>query len=290
MEYYVLNNGVKMPKIGIGVSQIGNDERAVGQDFEFGVEVVQNAIKAGFRAFDTAEFYGNEDMLGEGIRRSGIGRSDFFVTTKVHNAAQMTENGPFDAFEQSLEKLGMDYVDLYLMHWPLPERFMATWKSLERIYHSGRAKGIGVCNFKIHHLEELAKIWEIPPVVNQYEHHPYLTQRPIREYCQENGILVTAYCPLGRGRLGLLDEAVIGKIASKHGKTPAQIILRWNLELGVSVIPKTITPSRMMENIDIFDFALDKGDIEAINALNTDVRVIGDPDDPSSYSERPLNQ
>jgi len=275
MKYFEPNNGAKMPMLGMGVSQIAPDVD--------GVAVITNAIKAGYRAFDTAEFYGNEDMVGKGIAQSGIARSELFITTKVHNAAQMTDAGPIIAFEQSLEKLGLDYIDLYLIHWPMPGRFTITWKAMEKIYESGRAKAIGVCNHKIHHLQELAKIWEIPPAVNQYEHHPYLTQPHIREYCQQHGILVTAYCPLGRGRLGLIDEPVIKEIAEKYGKTAAQTILRWNIDLGVSVIPKTITPSRMSENIDIFDFALDGNDIAAINALDKDIRVIRDPDDPNSY-------
>jgi len=281
--YYELNNGVKMPMLGMGVSQIGSDERAVGQDFEFGVSIVLDAIEAGYRAFDTAEFYGNEDMVGEGIRRSGIAREEVFVTTKVHNAAQMTDDGAIAAFEKSLEKLGLDYIDLYLMHWPYPERYTITWKAMEKIYKSGRAKAIGVANFKIHHLQELAKVWEVPPAVNQYEHHPYLTQVKIREYCQGNRILVTAYSPLGRGKLNLFDEPIIKKIAAKYDKTAAQVILRWNMDLGVSAIPKTISKGRMMENINIFDFKLEADEIATIGSLNSDERVIRDPDEISSY-------
>ncbi|MCL2753026.1 MAG: aldo/keto reductase [Defluviitaleaceae bacterium] len=275
MKFFELNNGVKMPMLGMGVSQIAPDVD--------GVQVVLDLLKAGYRAIDTAEFYGNEDMVGKGISQSGIDRSEIFVTTKVHNAAQASEDGVLNAFEQSLKKLGLDYIDLYLMHWPMPDRFLHTWKILEKIYKSGKARAIGVCNFKIHHLQELATIWEIPPAVNQYEHHPYLTQPSIREYCQNQNILVTAYCPLGRGRLGLLDEPAIKEIAVKHNKTAAQIILRWNMELGVAAIPKTVTPSRMAENFDIFDFALNTSDIDAINSLDKGIRVIRDPDDPNSY-------
>ena len=276
MEYFVLNNGVKMPKIGMGVSQIAPDVD--------GVQVVVNALEAGYRAFDTAEFYGNESMVGEGIRQSGLDRAEVFVTTKVHNEAQKTDDGPLRAFEQSLAALGLDYIDLYLVHWPYPERFVQTYKQLEKIYKSGRARAIGVCNFKISQITELERHWEIPPAVNQYEHHPYLTQKEILTHFQQKGILVTAYCPLGRGRLDLLDDPVIRDIARKHNKSPAQVILRWNVDLGVSAIPKTVTPSRMKENIDIFDFKLDAEDIKAIDALDTGMtRVIRDPDDPASY-------
>ncbi|MCL2855144.1 MAG: aldo/keto reductase [Defluviitaleaceae bacterium] len=275
MLYFKLYNGVEMPLLGMGVSQIAPDTD--------GLVVMDNAIKAGFRAFDTAEFYGNEDMVGEGIRRSGMPREQFFVTTKVHNEAQKRLNGPQEAFEGSLKRLGLDYVDLYLVHWPLPGHYIQTYKALEEIYKSGKARAIGVCNLKIHHLQELEKHWEIKPMVNQYEHHPYLTQPEIREYCQQNHILVTAYCPLGRGRLGLMDDPTIVGIGSKYGKTAAQVILRWNMELNVSAITKTITPSRMAENFDIFDFHLSSADIDTINALNNNTRVIRDPDDPDSY-------
>ncbi|MCL2236053.1 MAG: aldo/keto reductase [Defluviitaleaceae bacterium] len=276
MEYFKLHNGVEMPMLGMGISQIPSDTDGVG--------VVVNAINAGFRHFDTAEYYGNEDMLGEGIRKSSLPRQDIFVTTKVHNQAQTRPNGVQEAFEASLDKLGLDYIDLYLVHWPLPGYWIEAYKKLEEIYRSGKTRAIGVCNLKIHHLQELEKYCEILPMVNQYEHHPYLTQPEIREYYQQKGILITAYCPLGRGRLGLMDNPTIAEIARKHGKTPAQVILRWNMDLGVSAITKTVTPSRMAENFNIFDFNLDKTDIETINALNNNTRVIRDPDDPESYT------
>jgi diketogulonate reductase-like aldo/keto reductase len=275
MEYFTLNNGVKMPMLGLGVSQIEPDTDGVG--------VILEALKAGYRAFDTAEFYGNEHMVGEGIKQSGIKREEIFVTTKVHNAAQKTPDGPLKAFEGSLKALGMDYIDLYLVHWPQPGHFVQTYKALEKIYASGRARAIGVSNHNIHHLQELEKVWEIPPAVNQFEHHPYLDQKNLREYCQRMGILVTAYCPLGRGIINLLDDPVIADLAAKYGKSPAQVLLRWNMDLGVSAIPKTVTPSRLRENINIFDFKLSPEDIEALNSLEKYVRVIRDPDDPSSY-------
>jgi len=275
MKFYTLNNGVTMPAIGMGVSQIEPDTD--------GVKVVTDAIQAGYRAFDTAEFYGNEDMVGRGIRQSGIARNELFITTKVHNEAQQTDDGPLRAFEQSLKKLGLDYIDLYLVHWPYPGRFVQTYKALEKIYKSGAVRAIGVCNFKISQLEELEANCEITPAVNQYEHHPYLTQKDVLAHYQQKGILVTAYCPLGRGRLGLVDDPAITAIAAKHGKTPAQVILRWNIDIGVAAIPKTITPSRMQENIDIFNFELDAEDISVINGLDKGIRVIRDPDDPASY-------
>ncbi|MDR2166716.1 MAG: aldo/keto reductase [Clostridiales bacterium] len=275
MMHFKLNNGVKMPMLGLGVSQIAPDTDGIG--------VVLAALEAGYRAFDTAEFYGNEDMVGEGIRQSGIAREEIFVTTKVHNEAQRAENGAFEAFERSLKNLGLDYIDLYLIHWPVPGRYIQTYKALEKIYKSGRARAIGVCNCKIHHLQELEKIWEIPAAVNQYEHHPFLTQKEILEYCQKKEILVTAYCPQGRGRLGLHENPVITALAAKYNKTPAQIILRWNMDIGVSAIPKTVNHARLKENIDIFDFQLTDDDITAINALNTGTRVIRDPDDLTGY-------
>jgi len=276
MKYFALNNGIKMPMLGMGVSKIEPASDVA--------RVVADAISVGFRAFDTAEFYENEDMVGRGVRESGIDRSEVFITTKVHNEAQKTTSGTLKAFEQSLDKLQMDYVDLYLMHWPYPGYFVQTYKAMEEIYKSGRAKAIGICNFKQSHFEELLPHIEIMPAVNQFEHHPYLSQKEIVAYFQQKDILVTAYCPLGRGRLGLLGDPAINEIAKKYSKTAAQVILRWNMDLGVSAITKTITPSRMAENFDIFDFKLEADDIEKINSLDTGkVRVIRDPDDPSSY-------
>ncbi|MCL2353369.1 MAG: aldo/keto reductase [Defluviitaleaceae bacterium] len=275
MEYFKLNNGVMIPKVGLGVSQIPSDVD--------GVAVVVNAIEAGYKAIDTAEFYGNEDMVGKGIKTSGVAREGIFVTTKVHNQAQQTDDGPIKAFEASLKKLDLDYIDLYLIHWPYPGRFVQTYKALESIYKRGLVKAIGISNFKQHHIQELEKHWEVKPAANQYEHHPYLTQKDVREYCQDEDIQVIAYSPLGRGSTDLLTSDIITSLANKYAKTPAQIILRWNIDNGVAAIPKTTNIARLRENINIFDFKLEKADIEAINSLNQGIRVIRDPDDPSSY-------
>jgi 2,5-diketo-D-gluconate reductase A len=266
----LLNNGQKIPQLGFGVFLVKPDET---------LAAVTHALQAGYRHIDTAEMYGNEAEVGAAISRSGLSRTEIFVTTKLNNG----EHRPDDAraaFAQSLEALGSDYVDLFLIHWPLPTRydgdFVSTWKTLEEFYRDGRARSIGVSNFQPHHLRRLHEECEIRPAVNQIEVNPYLTQDEVRRFCADHEIAVEAWSPLARGNA--LSDPTIDDIARRVGKTPAQVILRWHIERGDIVFPKSVTPSRIKENIDIFDFELTGEDVEAISALNRNERTGPDPD------------
>ncbi|MFE6717764.1 aldo/keto reductase [Streptomyces albidoflavus] len=264
----ILNNGVQMPQLGFGVWQVPDDEAftAVGA-----------ALDAGYRSIDTAAAYGNEEGTGKAIARSGIPREELFVTTKLWNSDHGYD-AALRAFDSSLEKLGLDHVDLYLIHWPLPAKDTAvdTYKALEKIYSEGRARAIGVSNFLPEHLERLIDATSVIPAVNQIELHPHLQQRAAREYHAEQGITTEAWSPLGQGK-GLLEVPAIVAIARKHNVTPAQVVLRWHVQLGNVAIPKSVTPSRIVENIDIFSFELDEEDMAAIRALNEDRRLGPDP-------------
>ncbi|MEU0635178.1 aldo/keto reductase [Streptomyces albidoflavus] len=264
----ILNNGVQMPQLGFGVWQVPDDEAftAVGA-----------ALDAGYRSIDTAAAYGNEEGTGKAIARSGIPREELFVTTKLWNSDHGYD-AALRAFDSSLEKLGVDHVDLYLIHWPLPAKDTAvdTYKALEKIYSEGRARAIGVSNFLPEHLERLIDATSVIPAVNQIELHPHLQQRAAREYHDEQGITTEAWSPLGQGK-GLLEVPAIVAIARKHNVTPAQVVLRWHVQLGNVAIPKSVTPSRIVENIDIFSFELDEEDMAAIRALNEDRRLGPDP-------------
>ncbi|CAI4174939.1 MULTISPECIES: aldo/keto reductase [Streptomyces] len=264
----ILNNGVQMPQLGFGVWQVPDDEAftAVGA-----------ALDAGYRSIDTAAAYGNEEGTGKAIARSGIPREELFVTTKLWNSDHGYE-AALRAFDSSLEKLGLDHVDLYLIHWPLPAKDTAvdTYKALEKIYSEGRARAIGTSNFLPEHLERLIDATSVIPAVNQIELHPHLQQRAAREYHDEQGITTEAWSPLGQGK-GLLEVPAIVAIARKHNVTPAQVVLRWHVQLGNVAIPKSVTPSRIVENIDIFSFELDEEDMAAIRALNEDRRLGPDP-------------
>ncbi|MGH4028954.1 aldo/keto reductase [Actinomycetota bacterium Odt1-20B] len=263
-----LNNGVEMPQLGFGVWQVPDDEaeKAVG-----------TAIEAGYRSIDTAAIYGNEEGTGKAIAASGVPREELFITTKLWNADQ-GHDATLRAFDASLEKLGLDYVDLYLIHWPLPSKglYVDTYKAFEKIQAEGRAKSIGVSNFLPEHLERLLAETSVIPAVNQIELHPHLQQRASREVHAEQGITTEAWSPLGQGK-GLLEVPAIIAIAQKHGRTPAQVVLRWHVQLGNVVIPKSVTPSRIKENIDVFGFELDVEDMAAISALNEDRRLGPDP-------------
>ncbi|MEW2706161.1 MULTISPECIES: aldo/keto reductase [Streptomyces] len=264
----ILNNGVQMPQLGFGVWQVPDDEAftAVGA-----------ALDAGYRSIDTAAAYGNEEGTGKAITRSGIPREELFVTTKLWNSDHGYD-AALRAFDSSLEKLGLDHVDLYLIHWPLPAKDTAvdTYKALEKIYSEGRARAIGVSNFLPEHLERLIDATSVIPAVNQIELHPHLQQRAAREYHAEQGITTEAWSPLGQGK-GLLEVPAVVAIARKHNVTPAQVVLRWHVQLGNVAIPKSVTPSRIVENIDIFSFELDEEDMAAIRALNEDRRLGPDP-------------
>ncbi|WP_406103116.1 aldo/keto reductase [Streptomyces sp. NBC_01003] len=264
----ILNNGVEMPQLGFGVWQVPDAEAE---------KAVATALEAGYRSIDTAAIYGNEEGTGKAIAASGIAREKLFVTTKLWNADQGYD-ATLRAYDASLDKLGLDYLDLYLIHWPLPSKdsYVDTYKALEKIYADGRAKAIGVSNFLPEHLERLLGETSIIPAVNQIELHPHLQQRAAREFHAEQGIATEAWSPLGQGK-GLLEVPAIVAIAQKHGRTPAQVVLRWHVQLGNVVIPKSVTPSRIVENIDVFDFELDVEDIAAISALNEDRRLGPDP-------------
>ena len=265
-----LNNGQSIPQLGFGVFQIEPKDT---------VEAVSTALQTGYRHIDTAEMYGNEKEVGEAIAKSGLSRADVFVTSKLANDAHLPDDAR-RAFDASLQALGFDYVDLFLILWPLPTRydgdFVSTWRTLEEFYRDGRARSIGVSNFQPHHLRRLHEETENPPAVNQIEVHPYLTQDEVRGFCAEHGIAVEAWSPIGQGLE--LDDPVIGSIAERVGKTPAQVVLRWHIERGDIVFPKSVTPSRVKENFDIFDFELSGGDVAEISALNKNQRTGPDPD------------
>jgi diketogulonate reductase-like aldo/keto reductase len=264
----ILNNGVEMPQLGFGVWQVPDDEAE---------RAVAVALEAGYRSIDTAAAYGNEEGTGKAIAASGVPREDVFVTTKLWNNDHGYDSA-LRAFDTSLDRLGLDYVDLYLIHWPTParDRYVDTYKAFEKILADGRARAIGVSNFLPEHLERLIAETSVIPAVNQIELHPHLQQHAAREYHAEQGIATEAWSPLGQGK-GLLEVPAIVAIARKHGRTPAQVVLRWHLQQGNIVIPKSVTPSRIRENISVFDFTLDTEDLAAISALNEDRRLGPDP-------------
>lgn len=263
-----LNSGNEMPLLGLGVYK-ATGEREVER-------AINCAINAGYRLIDTASAYKNEDGVGRGIRECHCKREELFITTKIWNNAQRLGDvdGPFS---RSLERLMTNYVDLYLIHWPVPGCYLSTWKELEKLYKEGKARSIGVSNFEPRHLEELSSISEITPAVNQIEFHPYWYQKKTLDYCQSKGIAVQAYAPLARG--AYLDDDVICILATKYGKTPAQIGLRWILQKGVAVIPKSTQEQRIISNGEIFDFELEAEDMDAIDQLNRDFRSASIPDD-----------
>ncbi|MFI9819709.1 aldo/keto reductase [Streptomyces sp. NPDC052013] len=257
-----------MPQLGFGVWQVPDDEAETA---------VAQALQAGYRSIDTAAAYGNEEGTGRAIAKSGIPREDLFVTTKLWNSDQGYD-ATLRAFDTSLSKLGLDYLDLYLIHWPLPARdtYVDTYKAFEKLHADGRIRAIGVSNFLPEHLERLISETSVIPAVNQIELHPHLQQHTTREFHAEQGIATEAWSPLGQGK-GLLEVPAIVAIAQKHNRTPAQVVLRWHIQLGNVVIPKSVTPSRIQENIAVFDFSLDAEDLAAISALNEDRRLGPDP-------------
>ncbi|MER2112845.1 MAG: aldo/keto reductase [Solibacillus isronensis] len=265
-----LNNEVKMPAMGLGVFQVENDTTA---------EIVKNAIELGYRSIDTAAIYGNEAGVGEGIKlaldSTGLNREDLFITSKVWNAGLNYEE-TVSAYEESLEKLGLDYLDLYLIHWPGKNKFAESWSALEDLYIEGKIRAIGVCNFNISHLQDLMKNARVTPVINQVEFHPRLQQQSLRAFCKEHNIQLEAWAPLMQG--GLLEDPTIAKIAEKYGKSNSQVILRWDIQNGVITIPKSVRKERMAQNADIFDFSLTVEEMQIINAMNLDKRVGPDPE------------
>ncbi|MCM3791948.1 aldo/keto reductase [Priestia megaterium] len=262
-----LANGIKMPWLGLGVYKVEDGQEVV--------DSVKYAIKAGYKSIDTAKIYENEEGVGQAIKESGVSREELFVTSKVWNADQGYDT-TLQAFETSLNKLGLEYLDLYLIHWPVEDKYKDTWKALEKLYKDGKIRAIGVSNFQVHHLEDLIADAEVKPMVNQIELHPLLTQTEVREYCKQQGIQVEAWSPLAQGEL--LDNEVLTQIAEKHGKSTAQVILRWDLQNEVVTIPKSTKEHRIIQNADVFDFELNAEEVEKINALNQNHRVGPDPD------------
>ncbi|WDL99101.1 aldo/keto reductase [Alicyclobacillus sp. ALC3] len=263
-----LNNGVLMPWFGLGVYKT-----PPGEVVETSVRM---AIEHGYRSIDTAKLYDNEEGVGIAVRDSGVKREDIFVTTKLWNTDQGYDQ-TLQEFDASLKRLGMDYVDLYLIHWPGTRLYKETWKAFEKLYKDGHVRAIGVSNFNIHHLEDILSDSEVVPAVNQVELHPRLNQAELREFCESKGIRLEAWSPLMRGQI--LDDPTITRIAETHGKTPAQVILRWDLDHGVITIPKSVHENRIKENADIFDFTLTVEEMAAIDSLNNGTRVGPDPDD-----------
>ncbi|MGE8006473.1 aldo/keto reductase [Lysinibacillus sp. NPDC093216] len=272
MGNVTLNNGLEMPLIGYGVFRVPE-----GDDL---AEAVKTAIAKGYRSIDTAQVYRNEESVGRGIRAAIdeglVTREELFVTSKVWNDGLSYEE-TLAAYDSSLEKLGLDYLDLYLVHWPgIDTNYVDVYKALEKIYQDGRVRSIGVSNFHVQHLENLLKETSVVPVINQIEFHPHLTQKEVRAYCKEKGIQVEAWSPLMNG--SLLEESLIQQLASKYGKTPAQIVLRYDVQHGVVTIPKTMTPARMTENLTVFDFALAEEEMTQLDALNDGLRCGPDPE------------
>jgi 2,5-diketo-D-gluconate reductase A len=266
----MLNNGNTIPQFGLGVFLVEPKDT---------VENVTTALAAGYRHIDTAEGYGNEREVGQAVAKSGLDRGDVYITSKLDNDSHLPDDAR-RAFDATLEAIGSDYIDLFLIHWPVPTRYdgdyVSTWRTLEEFYRDGRARSIGVSNFQPHHLRRLHTECEIPPAVNQIEVHPYFTQDDVRAFCGEHQIAVEAWAPLARGTVG--DDPTIASIARRVGKTAAQVVLRWHIERGDIVFPKSVTPARIRENIDIFDFELSGEDVEAISALNRNERGGPDPD------------
>jgi diketogulonate reductase-like aldo/keto reductase len=263
-----LNTGDKMPEIGFGTWKISNQKDAK--------KAVKTAIKVGYKLIDTAKIYGNEEGVGEGIKEGGVDRAELFVTTKLWNDDQGYESG-LKAFDESLKRLGLEYVDLYLIHWPGTDRRAEAWKALQEIQSQGLAKNIGVSNYTVRHLEEVLSSSKVVPAVNQIEFHPFIyeDQKEVLEYCKKNKIVVEAYSPLARARD--MENTTLHAIAVRHGKTIAQVMLRWAIQHGTVPIPKSTNPGRTKENIEVFDFDLAEEEMNTINRLSTNKRVTWDP-------------
>ncbi|MEV2211463.1 aldo/keto reductase [Streptomyces sp. NPDC050997] len=263
-----LNNGVAIPQLGFGVFQVPDDETTAA---------VSSALEAGYRSIDTAAIYGNERGVGRALASSGIKREELFVTTKLWNDDQGYD-ATLAAFDASLEKLGLDHVDLYLIHWPTParDRYLDTWRAFEKLLADGRTRAIGVSNFQVPHIQRLLEHTGITPVINQVELHPALQQSELRAFHAEHQIATEAWSPLAQG--AVLGAQPIVDIAGKYGVTPAQVVLRWHLQIGNVVIPKSVTPERIRQNLDVFGFELSDDDIAAITGLDTGTRTGPDPD------------
>ncbi|MYL64069.1 aldo/keto reductase [Bacillus hwajinpoensis] len=262
-----LHNGVEMPTLGLGVWKMENNDEVK--------TAVNAAIDAGYKAIDTAAAYKNEEGVGAAIKESSTPREELFITSKVWNDDQGYDL-TLEAFEDTVSKLGIDTLDLYLIHWPVEGKYKETWKAMEKLYKDGRIRAIGVSNFHPNHLEDLMKDAEIKPMVNQVEFHPLLNQKELREYCKQHSIQLEAWSPLAQGKL--LDHEVVKEIAEQHGKSTAQVIIRWDLEHEVVTIPKSSNPERIKQNFDVFDFELTEDNIRALDELNQNERMGPDPD------------
>lgn len=262
-----LSNGVEMPWLGLGVFKVEEGTELVN--------VVKTAIEHGYRSIDTAAIYGNESSVGKGIQEAQVDRKELFMTSKVWNS-ELGYEKTLVAFDESITKLGLDYLDLYLIHWPVEGQFKEAWRALETLYEEGKAKAIGVSNFQPHHLEELMKDAKIKPMINQVEYHPRLSQKEVQAFCQKHDIQMEAWSPLMQGEL--LENAELQEIADRYNKSVAQVILRWDLQNGVVSIPKSTKAHRIAENADVFNFELTSEDMEQINKLNQDQRIGPDPD------------
>lgn len=262
-----LNNGVEMPWFGLGVFRAGE-----GGEVE---RAIKWAVQIGYRSIDTASVYGNEEGVGRGLRESGIPRDEVFITTKAWNNEQGYDN-TLRAFDESLGRLGMDYVDLYLVHWPVKGKSADTWRAFERIYREGRARAIGVSNFLVHHLEDLLQRAEVTPAVNQVEFHPRLVQPELLAFCKEKGIQPEAWSPIMRGQVDAIPE--LREIAQAHNKTPVQVVLRWDLQHGVVTIPKSVNRDRIKSNASVFDFQLSQSEMDLIDDLDRAERMGPHPD------------
>lgn len=262
-----LHNGINMPYFGLGVFKSEEGDEVIN--------AVKYALEAGYRHIDTAAIYGNEEGVGKAIKESGVKRDEIFLTSKVWNADQGFES-TLKAYDESLKKLGTDYLDLYLVHWPVKGKYKETWRALEKLYKEGKVKAIGVSNFLQHQIEDVLKDAEIVPMVNQMEFHPYLVQQSLLDFCKANQIQYQAWSPLMQGKILQVD--LINELAQKYGKTPVQIVLRWDLQMGVITIPKSVKQERIIANADIFDFELSEEDMEAIIGLDKGERIGPDPD------------
>ncbi|HRW35511.1 MAG TPA: aldo/keto reductase [Thermotogota bacterium] len=262
---FKLKNGIDIPILGLGTYKAHGDEL---------FSAILDAFKIGYRSIDTASFYENEEEVGEAIRASNIERKDIFVTTKVWNDEQGYDES-LKAFDRSLGRLGLDYIDMYLIHWPVAGKFKQTWKALENLYEQGAVRAIGVCNFLEHQLHELMSSANVPPMVDQIEHHPELVQPSLREFLKENHIQQEAWSPIMKG--GVMEIPQIVEIAEKHQKTPAQVVLRWDIQNGVVTIPKSVHKDRIKENSEIFDFELTEAEMKMIDNLDKAKRIGPDP-------------
>ncbi|HOO03505.1 MAG TPA: aldo/keto reductase [Methanomassiliicoccales archaeon] len=261
-----LNNGVEVPALGLGTYKL------VG---EAAYAPVRAALGCGYRHIDTASFYENEEAVGRAVRESGVPREEVFITSKVWNTEQGFEE-TLNAFDRTLQRLGMDYLDLYLVHWPVPGKRLETYRALERLYEEGRVRAIGVSNFTVRHLEELYGACQVMPAVNQVEMSPFLYQKELLEHCRGRNVLVTAFSPLARGQA--LGDPVLAEVAARHRRSPAQVMIRWCLQKGMAVIPRSADPAHIKENADVFDFSLDEEDMARLDLLHTGLRTTTDPD------------